>query len=106
MNDKQKQIQDAIEHFNGVVFHPTKECTTHDDIALEALNLLAVMNGNTTAHHAAMMQAAGWMFANMCEMLDQGVDPRHVAVPVIMSKFENDFKYETNAVLVPAHCVS
>ena len=100
MNRKHHQIKDAINYFNEAIYdngdHP------YNAIAVEALNLLAVMNGDTSAHHCAMMQAAGWMFANMCEMLDQGVDPRHVAVPTIMAKFEHDFNYETNAVLVPA----
>jgi hypothetical protein len=94
MNDKQKQIQEAIKHFDQPPFG------THDALALEALKLLEVMGGNTTAHHAAMMQAAGWMFANLCQMLDAGTDPRYVDVSIIMSNFERDFKYETNAVLV------
>lgn len=43
------------------------------------------------------MQAAGWMYAKACHLVDEGIDIRQVEVPDLMHEMESDIpeiKYE------------
>lgn len=98
-HNKLHEIKKAIEYFNK-----TNEGSIHHRTAIEALKLLeANVNADLTPHRIAMMQTLGWCYANVCIMLDKGVDPRSVDMMDVVTQFEKDFKLEETVILVQPH---
>ncbi len=95
-HNKLRDIKKAIEYLSEF-----EDDSTHYKLAVEALKLLEALSGDVTPHRAAMMQALGWCYANVCIMLDNGEDPRTTEMIKVVEQFETDFKFDDEIIIVP-----